>query len=197
MNFFDKITYSVDRKCLSAAPGGLTVIFILRRRKCLGFVNPKRAFRDFSSFPSPSLGTHLRPKPRLRSTGSRGFPGKCVPNLGLGNEKKMPLCRSRRIDKSARNAWDLSIPSGHFGKIFPRSQAGAWEREKKAPGRSRRIDKSAGNAWDLSIPGEHFGKIFYLLILGNLQEKENRIIENHARFFKKIFQISRSEGTPA
>jgi len=32
----------------------------------------------------------LVPKPRLRAvsvTGSRGFPGKCVPKLGLGNEK--------------------------------------------------------------------------------------------------------------
>jgi len=27
-------------------------------------------------------------------------------------------CRSRRIDKSAGNAWDLSIPSEHFGKIL-------------------------------------------------------------------------------
>ncbi len=30
------------------ASGGLTVIFILWRRKCLGFVNPKRAFPSIS-----------------------------------------------------------------------------------------------------------------------------------------------------
>jgi len=29
-----------------AAPGGLTVYFNLWRRKCLGFVNPRRAFRE-------------------------------------------------------------------------------------------------------------------------------------------------------
>jgi len=47
----------------------------------------------FSSFPSPGLGTRLRPKPRLRSFSRHGkpgsLPGKRVPKLvGLGNEKK-------------------------------------------------------------------------------------------------------------
>jgi len=122
-------------------------------------VNSENKFFLVSSFPSPCLGTHLRPKPRLRSvfrygkpglprqvrsqagawerekagawereksrftvkrfcksffprsqapawericarspgfgpssvTGSRGFPGRCVPKLGLGNEKKLGL----------------------------------------------------------------------------------------------------------
>ncbi len=49
-------------------------------------------FIFFSSFPSPGLGTHLRPKPRLRSVSRHGkpgnFPGNCVPKLGLGNENE-------------------------------------------------------------------------------------------------------------
>jgi hypothetical protein len=37
------------------------------------------------------LGTHLRPKPRLRSVSRHGKPGSfpgSIPKLGLGNEKK-------------------------------------------------------------------------------------------------------------
>ncbi len=41
-------------------------------------------FLHFSSFPSPCLGTHLRP---LRSVSRHGKPGRCVPKPGLGNEK--------------------------------------------------------------------------------------------------------------
>ncbi len=92
------------------------------------------------SFPSPSLGTHLPGKPQLPVTGDgtkQGLRAQMRSQAGAWERGKMPSGRSRRIDKSAGNAWDLSIPGEHFGKtsdlmnlpiIFSRSQAPAWER---------------------------------------------------------------------
>jgi len=48
-------------------------------------------FLHFSSFPSPCLGTHLRPKPRFGPspvTGSRGAsPASAFPSRGLGTRR--------------------------------------------------------------------------------------------------------------
>jgi len=67
-----------------------------------------QAFFIFPSFPSPCLGTHLRPKPRLRAVFRHGkpgsFPGKCVPKLGLGNEKKYTPIAALMAYWPARNA---------------------------------------------------------------------------------------------
>ncbi len=78
---------------------------------------PRSQAPAFSSFPSPCLGTHLLPKPGLRSVSRHGkpgnLPGNCVPKQGLGNEKSRGL--GTRIEYS-------------LFQFFPRSQAPAWER---------------------------------------------------------------------
>jgi len=63
-----------------------------------------------SSFPSPCLGTHLRPKPRLRVR---------LPSREAGEPPRQV--------RSQAGAWEREKKAG----AWEREKAGAWEREKK------------------------------------------------------------------
>jgi|GEM_PF-4027382 len=69
--------------------------------------------------PKPRLGNALAgeaPASRDGDGPKQGLRAQMRSQAGAWERGKMPSGRSRRIDKSAGNAWDLSIPGEHFGK---------------------------------------------------------------------------------